>query len=96
MITEDSFVTIPEMSLKTGVATRTIKRDIEYLQQKGVPTIQEKLADNGSPRATFETTEDRLTFLIHIPIHAGCGNKSRYGENYGDYYGEKCHRFGGK
>ena len=24
---------------------------------------------------TFETTEDRLTFLIHIPIHAGCGNK---------------------
>ena len=31
--------------------------------------------DNASPRATFETTEDRLTFLIHIPIHAGCGNK---------------------
>jgi predicted HTH transcriptional regulator len=26
----------------------------------GVPTIQEKLAQNGSPRATFETTEDRL------------------------------------
>ena len=25
---------------------------------------------------TFETTEDRLTFLIHIPIHAGCDNKS--------------------
>ena len=24
---------------------------------------------------TFETTEDRLTFLIHIPIHAGCDNK---------------------
>ena len=24
---------------------------------------------------TFETTEDRLTFLTHIPIHAGCGNK---------------------
>ena len=24
---------------------------------------------------TFETTEDRLTFLIHIPIHAGYGNK---------------------
>jgi ATP-dependent DNA helicase RecG len=40
----------------------------------GVPTIQEKLAANGSPRATFETTDDRLTFLIHIPIHAGCEN----------------------
>ena len=23
------------------------------------------------PRATFETTEDRLTFLIHIPVHTG-------------------------
>ena len=40
----------------------------------GVPTIQEKLAANGSPRATFETTDDRLTFLVHIPIHAGCEN----------------------
>ena len=41
----------------------------------GVPTIQEKLSANGSPRATFETTEDRLTFLIHIPVHADCGSK---------------------
>ena len=39
------------------------------------PTIQEKLATYRSPRATFETTEDRLTFLIHIPVHAGCDNK---------------------
>ena len=38
MIIEDSFVTIPEMSLKTGVATRTIKRDIENLQQRGILT----------------------------------------------------------
>lgn len=37
-------------------------------------SIPEKLEDNGSPRATFETTEDRLTFLIHIPIHPGCGD----------------------
>jgi len=22
--------------------------------------------------------------------------KTRYGENYGDYYGEKCHKFGEK
>lgn len=40
----------------------------------GVPTIQEKLAANGSLRATFETTDDRLTFLVHIPVHAGCDN----------------------
>lgn len=28
-----------------------------------------------SPRTTVETTEDRLTFLIHIPVHVGCDNK---------------------
>ena len=49
--------------------------DLTEGRSTGVPTIQEKLTDNGSPRATFETTEDRLTFLIHIPIHAGCDNK---------------------
>ena len=50
--------------------------DLTEGRSTGVPTIQEKLAGNGSPRATFETTEDRLTFLIHIPVHAGCGSKS--------------------
>ncbi len=38
--------------------------DLTEGRSTGVPTIQEKLADNGSPRATFD-----------IPIHAGCGNK---------------------
>lgn len=46
--------------------------DLTEGRSTGVPTIQEKLAGNGSPRATFETTEDRLTFLIHIPIHPEC------------------------
>lgn len=49
--------------------------DLTEGRSTGVPTIQGKLAANGSPRATFETTEDRLTFLIHIPGHAGCGTK---------------------
>ena len=40
-----------------------------------MPTIQEKLSDNGSPRATFETTEERLAFLIHIPVHPLCNNQ---------------------
>jgi ATP-dependent DNA helicase RecG len=48
--------------------------DLTEGRSTGVPTIQEKLAANGSPRAIFETTDDRLTFLIHIPIHAGCEN----------------------
>ena len=36
IIKENSLVTIPEMSLKTGVTTRTIKRDIEDLQSWGI------------------------------------------------------------
>lgn len=43
--------------------------DLTEGRSTGVPTIQAKLAANGSPRATFETTDDRLTFLIHISIH---------------------------
>ena len=52
----------------------------------GVPTIQEKLADNGSPRDTFETTEERLAFLIHIPGHPLCNNQlvAREDEQYLD------------
>lgn len=50
--------------------------DLTEGRSTGVPTIQAKLAANGSPRATFETTDDRLTFLIHMPIH-----KAFTGEN---------------
>lgn len=37
----------------------------------GIPTIQRELAHNGSPAATFETDEDRLSFLVRIPCHEG-------------------------
>lgn len=46
--------------------------DLTEGRSTGVPTIQEKLKFNGSPRATFESGEDRLTFLITIPVHEGC------------------------
>ncbi len=46
--------------------------DLTEGRSTGVPTIQSKLAENGSPRAIFETTDDRLTFLITIPIHEDC------------------------
>ena len=36
MIKEDAYVTTYEMSQKTGVVTRTIKRDLEYLQSVGI------------------------------------------------------------
>ena len=35
----------------------------------GIPTIQEELAKNGSPRAEFFTDEDRRAMRIRIPIH---------------------------
>ena len=40
----------------------------------GIPTIQDELAKNGSPRATIETDEQRSFFLIDIPVHEGYGN----------------------
>ena len=43
--------------------------DLTEGRSTDVPTIQAKLAENGSPRAIFETTDDRLTFLVTIPIH---------------------------
>lgn len=46
--------------------------DLTEGRSTGVPTIQAKLAENGSPRAVFETTDDRLTFLVIIPVHERC------------------------
>ena len=37
----------------------------------GIPTIQQELVYNGSPAASFETDEDRLSFLVRIPCHEG-------------------------
>ena len=34
------------------------------------------MAGNGSPRAIFETTDDRLTFLVTIPVHESCYESS--------------------
>ena len=50
--------------------------DLTEGRSTGVPTIRAKLAENGSPRAVFETTNDRLTFLVTIPIHDGCDQSS--------------------
>ena len=50
--------------------------DLTEGRSTGVPTIQTKLAENGSPRAIFETTDDRLTFLVTIPVHEECEDSS--------------------
>ncbi len=40
----------------------------------GIPTIQEELVKNGSPRAVIETNEERSFINVFIPIHEGCGD----------------------
>ena len=50
--------------------------DLTEGRSTGVPTIQTKLVENGSPRAIFETTDDRLTFLVTIPVHKRCSESS--------------------
>lgn len=49
----------------------------------GIPTIQDELAKNGSPRASIETDEERSYFLMFIPVHEGCGNVVRMKDNTG-------------
>ena len=40
----------------------------------GIPTIQNVLKANGSPRASVVTDEERTFFRITIPCHEGTGN----------------------
>lgn len=53
---EKLLVSLKELDLTEGRAT-------------GIPTIQQKLQENGSPRATIETDEERTYFLIDIPCN---------------------------
>lgn len=43
--------------------------DLTEGRATGIPTIQKTLQQNGSPKATIETDEDRSYFLIDIPCH---------------------------
>ena len=55
---------------------RAVEGDrIEYKAGWNPDAIYRSVCAFANDFDTFETTEDRLTFLIHIPIHAGCGNK---------------------
>lgn len=65
--------------------------DLSEGHSSGIPTIQEELKKNGSPRAEFFTDEDRRAMRIRIPIHPGflenMGRNSNIEENSG--YGSK-------
>lgn len=43
--------------------------DLTEGRATGIPTIQQKLRENGSSRATIETDEERTFFLIDIPCN---------------------------
>ena len=43
--------------------------DLTEGRATGIPTIQDELEANGSPKATIETDEERTYFLIDIPCH---------------------------
>ena len=43
--------------------------DLTESRGTGIPTIQDELKANGSPKATIETDEERTYFLIDIPCH---------------------------
>ena len=43
--------------------------DLSEGHSSGIPTIQEELERNGSPRAEFFTDEDRRVMRVRIPIH---------------------------
>ena len=43
--------------------------DLSEGHSSSIPTIQEELENNGSPRAEFFTDEDRRAMRIRIPVH---------------------------
>ncbi len=43
--------------------------DLTEGRSTGIPTIQEELANNGSPAATIDTDDARTYFIIDIPCH---------------------------
>lgn len=49
--------------------------DLTEGRSTGIPTIQDELRKNGSPRATIETDDARSFINIFIPIHDGCGDE---------------------
>ena len=49
--------------------------DLSEGKSTGIPTIQEELWNNGSPKAMFFTDDDRRAVTVEIPIHPDFINK---------------------
>ena len=50
--------------------------DLSEGKSTGIPTIQEELRNNGSPKARFFTDDDRRAVTVEIPIHPDFLNKN--------------------
>ena len=46
--------------------------DLTEGRSTGIPTIQEEMQENGSPRVTIETNNERNFINVFVPIHEGC------------------------
>jgi ATP-dependent DNA helicase RecG len=55
--------------------------DLSEGHSSGIPTIQEELEKNGSPRAEFFTDEDRRAMRIRIPIHPVFIDEANFNQN---------------
>ena len=48
--------------------------DLTEGRSTGIPTIQNELKKNGSPRAIIETNDERTFINVFIPVHPDCGD----------------------
>ena len=58
--------------------------DLTEGRSTGIPTIQEEMQKNGSPRASIETNEERNFINVFIPIHEGCEETVILNDTQGD------------
>ena len=62
--------------------------DLTEGRSTGIPTIQEEMQKNGSPRATIETNDERSFINVFIPVHDGCGDKVILNDTQGGTQGD--------
>ncbi|MBO5380650.1 MAG: winged helix-turn-helix transcriptional regulator [Bacteroides sp.] len=70
------YYTIPKTNTEFWVSKvkRNKELDLTEGRSTGIPTIQNVLENNGSPRATVVTDDERTFFRITIPCHEAAGN----------------------
>ena len=82
----DNEKTAPQIARQIGISIRSVRIDLKALRDGGFitketestrsPWVVLKKGQNISPpRAACETDEDRLAFLVTIPVHEGCENR---------------------